>query len=225
VLVATAAIALVVAAIGVTALARRAASPPRALAGPVGATQDEQEPAKGMFLVARRALSDPNFSESVVLLLQYSDHGAMGLIINRRTELALSDLLPDLDLAGPSDDRVFAGGPVSRDRVVMLVRSDDELEDAQVVFQDVQVSRSRELLERLVREGGDGERFRVYVGYAGWGPGQLDVEIDRGDWHVMPGNSDVVFHRRPGGVWHRLLPRMPDQVARDRIRRAERFPG
>ncbi len=159
-------------------------------------------PAKGKFLVARPNLLDPNFAHTVVLLFDYGEHGAAGVIVNRPTEARLQDLLPEIEGAEESEAGVYLGGPVLPQGVVVLLRADSAPEGAQEVFDDVHVSANRDLLERLVKGGGT---FRVYAGYAGWGAGQLDWEIRRGSWHLLPADAETVFGEKPEEVWRKLL--------------------
>lgn len=160
--------------------------------------------AKGKFLVASRNIMDPFFSESVVLLINYGQNGAMGLIINRPTEMKLSVLFPEvqgLDEAEP----LFFGGPVDRQRMILLVRSGSGPEDALRIFDGIYISASRTVLERMAGSPASGESFRVYSGYAGWAPGQLEAEIARGDWHVLQADAETVFKKDPSGVWPDLI--------------------
>jgi putative transcriptional regulator len=160
-------------------------------------------PGKGKFLVARRQLIDPNFNQTVVLLVEHSEEGALGLVINRPTEVKLSDVL-EIDGAARLVEPVYSGGPVAHGRMLMLLRAPETPEGAQPVFEDVHSSGSRELLERLVTQQGAVEHFRVYAGHAGWAPGQLEAEIERGGWHVAPADSDLVFSMAPENVWPEL---------------------
>jgi putative transcriptional regulator len=159
-------------------------------------------------LIAARDLIDPNFTESVVLLLAYDSKGAMGLIVNRETGVKLSELLPELefetgDQPGPE---VFAGGPVSTNSLLLLVRSAEPIDSAEHVFENVYTSASRELLEELATRPGL-RRYRAYAGYAGWGPGQLEREVETGSWRILAANSADVFDSSPGEVWRRLIRR------------------
>jgi len=161
--------------------------------------------ARGTLLVATPDLPDPNFMRTVVLVLSYGADGAMGLIVNRRTDLDLPDVVPDLESPRSPRQLVYAGGPVSPEVVLMLVRSRDEMKDAVRVFDDVWVSDSRELLERFAKKPNKSV-FRVYAGYAGWAPMQLDAEVGRGDWIVIPADGDIVFNDSPSQVWRSLVP-------------------
>lgn len=184
-------------------------------------------PARGMFLVASRNLVDPNFSESVVLLLEYDAKGALGLIVNRPTKLQLTDLLPDIEELKDRVDIVYVGGPVSKDRVVLLMRSDSHPQGSGRVFADTYVSSSMETLRQVVSTDGKSGTFHAYVGYAGWGPGQLDGEISRGDWFLSPGEESLVFDRDAEEIWPELIEKNSGQWVRHgppRLQVATRHP-
>jgi len=177
-----------------------------------------EDPDHGKFLVASRDLSDPNFRQTVVLLLGHSPQGAMGLVVNRPAGAPMNEILGEVDDLVTDDDTLFWGGPVTRGEVFVVFRATDAPEGAARVFGDVHVSRRIELLRRLLTSG-DPETFRVLVGYAGWAPGQLDAEIERGDWSVLPADPAIVFDAEPETVWGRLVPPDPTGVARNDGRR------
>jgi len=187
---------------------------------PVTLSPDARPPgddlARGKFLIASRGLLDPNFAESVVLLLEYDAQGALGLIVNRPTEVQLTDLLPEVEELKERADVVYVGGPVSKDRIVLLMRSDQHPRDSGRVFADTYVSSSMETLKHAVTLAGEGEIFHAYVGYAGWGPGQLDNEVSRGDWYVSPAEEAIVFDRAADEIWHELIKKNSGQWVRTR---------
>ncbi len=162
-------------------------------------------PARGMFLIASRGLLDPNFSESVVLLLEYDAQGALGLIVNRPTEVQLTDLLPEVEELKERTDVVYLGGPVSKNRIVLLMRTAQHPADSGRVFADTYVSSSMETLKQAVALSREEVTFHAYVGYAGWGPGQLDDELSRGDWHITPAEEAMVFDRASDEIWPELI--------------------
>lgn len=186
---------------------------------PVAAAPDARPPsyapARGMFLVASRDLVDPNFSESVVLLLEYDAKGALGLIVNRPTKVQLTDLLPDIDELKERVDIVYAGGPVSKNRVVLLMRSERHPLGSGRVFADTYVSSNMETLKQAVSLSGEGATFHAYVGYAGWGPGQLDRELSRGDWYLSPAEESLVFDRAAEEIWPELIEKNSGRWVRD----------
>lgn len=161
--------------------------------------------AKGKFLVASRTLLDPNFSRTVILLVDYDrDGGAIGVIVNRPTEVALVDALPEVRELRARKDVVYLGGPVALDRMLLLVRTRNQPPQSLRVFDRVFASGSLDALRRSMKRG---DAIRAYAGYAGWGPGQLDMEVNRGDWFIGPADSDAVFSERPTDVWDRLVDR------------------
>jgi putative transcriptional regulator len=161
--------------------------------------------AKGRFLVASRNLSDPNFAETAIFLIDYHRRGAMGLVINRPTAVPLAKVWPNMKGLQQRSDTVYIGGPVATRRVILLIRSSRTLDDAQQIIDNIHVSTSQKILARLVDRASAAEQFRVYAGYAGWGPGQLEREVARGDWHVLPADAATVFDTAPADVWLTLI--------------------
>ncbi|MFN3323109.1 MAG: YqgE/AlgH family protein [Bryobacteraceae bacterium] len=167
----------------------------------------------GKFLVASRDLPDPNFSETVVLLTQYDEEAVMGLVINRPTRIPLSRVFEEVQDAKGGSDPIFSGGPVRTAGVLALHRSPTKVEEAQRIFDDVYLVSTTRLLEKLLLAGPDRSVFRVYLGYAGWAPGQLEREVELGAWHIFPGDSAAVFHLEPESVWPRLIRRTETVIA------------
>jgi len=171
--------------------------------------------APGKFLVAHRDLHDPNFAETVILLLHYDeDEGAMGLIINRQTKVPISRALKSLKEAEGRSDPIYLGGPVDRTSIQSLLRSPTKLDEADHVFADVYTISSQRLLQDALHAGTGATAFRVYLGYAGWGPGQLELEVEAGGWWVFPGDARNVFDAHPETLWARLIERTERQIAR-----------
>ena len=178
------------------------------------ATAQVEQLARGKFMVASRDLGDPNFAQSVILLMRYDDEqGAMGLIINRRSDVPVSRLLADLKEAKHRSDLVYLGGPVELSSVLALLRSANKPNDSERVFGDVFLISSKALLQKTLLTKVDTEQFHVYVGYAGWGPGQLEHEVDLGAWHILSADAAEVFHSDPETVWPRLIRRTQLQIA------------
>jgi len=169
----------------------------------------------GKFLVAGRNLGDPNFSETVVLILRYDeDQGAMGLIINRGSDVTLSRVLHELKEAKDRSDTVYVGGPVETENVLALLRSPDPPSDAQRIFSSVHLITTKDALEKALSEKLEPANFHVYLGYAGWGPGQLEHEISLGAWKILPPDAGSVFDADPDAVWPRLIRRTETRIAR-----------
>ena len=163
-------------------------------------------PGRGMFLLAAPRLRDPNFARTVVLLLEYDETGALGLVINRPTEASLHDVLAT-PLPNSEGHAVFAGGPVELRRLIALLRSPVAVDGAERLFGDVHASGSMDTLRRMLERDGHAADVHAYLGYAGWAPGQLDAEIARGDWIVTPADAESVFDTPPVDVWPNLMRR------------------
>ena len=171
--------------------------------------QSEVKLSKGNLLVASRHLRDPNFSETVVLLVSYDRYGALGLVINRPTDVRLSVVFPEIEELKGRTDALFIGGPVAVNRFMFLVRADSQPADSHRVFEDVFVSSSETTFRQMIQE--KRKELRVYAGHAGWAPGQLDAEISRGDWHILPHDKETIFNKPPSEIWPELIRRSSGQ--------------
>ena len=193
---------------------------------------------RGRVLVASRRLRDRNFFRTLVLLIEHGGDGAMGLVVNRPTDATVRDTLaghfevPEGDPAG--DAAVYAGGPVEPNALFVLHNSEAHAEGERPLVPPpaprLFAGHSREAFAGLVEEAGaldDGEpagnadaavpRYRVFAGCAGWGPGQLEGELARGDWRLAPGAAvlpgaadpaDPVFGPDPYPAWHAATARL-----------------
>ncbi len=160
---------------------------------------------KGMFLVASRGLVDPNFRRSVVLLVAHDQDGAMGVIVNRRTDLTLSTVLPDIEELADRPDQLFVGGPVASSQIILLLRAADPPRNSQHVFNDVYFSGSLTTLMDYLEDQALAGAMHAYAGYAGWAPGQLEGELERGDWNLVSADAETVFSESPEEMWPELI--------------------
>ena len=167
----------------------------------------EELPARGKFLVAGRNLVDPRFRETVVLLIDYNAEGAAGLIINRPTEVPVAEVLPLVPGIKERADVVYYGGPVEGHRMLMLIRSGEKPEESGRVFGNVYVSASRNTLERMLGSHKTEKQLRIYAGYAGWMPRQLDWEVSRGDWLIVSADAGSIFEKKSSEIWRELFQR------------------
>jgi putative transcriptional regulator len=163
--------------------------------------------ANAIFLVAGRNLADPNFAQTVVLVTHPPEGAPIGVIINRPLPDLLADVLSDQPLLKGRKDVLYFGGPVSRQGLVFLVRSPKPPPGATPVLPNVFFVSDPDLIEKLLQRKNPLEGLRVYAGYSGWGPGQLQREIARGDWFVTPADAATVFDRDPKGIWPELIER------------------
>jgi len=167
----------------------------------------------GKLLISSRGLGDPNFAESVVLLIQYDQHGAVGLMINRRTEATISRVLKDVDTAKRGADQVYIGGPVELDVVLALLKSQKKPDEAASVLNDVYVVSTKPSLEKALSASSGAGDLRVYLGYCGWGGGQLENELRLGGWWIFSGDAAQVFDPHPDTLWSRLITRTEQEIA------------
>jgi putative transcriptional regulator len=159
---------------------------------------------RGQLLVAGPALLDPNFWRTVVLIVEHNEEGALGLVLNRPSETSVAEAVPQLEALLESEDRLFIGGPVQPSAVIVLAEFEDPTDAALIAFDDVGVlgtGPSPEDLTAGVRSG------RAFLGHAGWGPGQLDGELERGDWILEPATLDDAFSADPRALWSEVLTR------------------
>jgi len=161
------------------------------------------ESLRGHLLIAGPALVDPNFWRTVVLVGEHNEEGALGVVLNRSSETPVGEALPELAELAEGMGPVHVGGPVQPSAVVVLA------DFADVEGADSLVLESVGFLPAEVDPTALGElrRARVYVGYAGWGPGQLDDELEEGSWIVEPALPEDVFTDDPEGLWSDVLRR------------------
>lgn len=156
-------------------------------------------------LIATPALTDPNFQQSVAFVCAHNDEGAMGIIINRPTNISLGEILSQMDLSPEapeiSEIPVFEGGPVHRDRGFIIHRPSSSYESTINVSNELGVSTSRDILEAISRGNGPNQAL-VALGYAGWGAGQLESELAENAWLPIPVDLDIVFETPPEKRWH-----------------------
>ena len=148
------------------------------------------------FLLAMPNMADPNFSGAVVLIAEHSERGALGLVVNKPTTMTLATLLERIDLAHHDDDQarmpVFFGGPVQTDRGFVLHQPQGEWNSTVAIGKDLSLTTSKDVLE-AVAAGEGPERLLVTLGYAGWGPGQLEAEITQNAWLTVTADPALLF--------------------------------
>lgn len=183
------------------------------LATPAPRTSDSSPTlaaAQGRFLVARHGMADPRFARTVVLIVEHGVEGSLGLIVNRRTRLSLDSAFD----GAPNDRHLWLGGPVSTERASLLLRGDDDAPPvaARRVLPGVFMSTSGGLIREVLEERPADPGYRVYAGYSGWGPSQLEAELSRGDWHVREASVEQIFGEDGDALWQQLIPRRGNWV-------------
>ena len=180
-------------------------------------------PSKGMLLIARRGMPDPRFRQTVILLAAHDEGGSLGLIINRASDTKLTRLLPELDDIDKQGHRVYIGGPVGIQQIKFLVRNSNDLDTALHIMDDLYISGNQLILEEMLNQDMPPTKLRIYLGYAGWGPSQLDGELDRRDWYLRKANMAEIFSNRPESIWQDLIEhyepegQLVDLKSRDRL--------
>ena len=146
------------------------------------------ESLKGQFLVAGKQLRDPNFFRSVVLMVEHSDSGSMGLVVNRPSNVSVARALSGHYELPENDELVYVGGPVEPSALFVLHSAGEFEEHHSDVVPGIFVGSSPEVFERVIArvvDDTDELLFRIFAGCAGWAPGQLELEVARGAWHVV----------------------------------------
>lgn len=169
-------------------------------------------PLTGRLLVATPALRDPNFARSVVLVLDNDAEGSLGVIVNRPTPVAVGDILPTWSAHATAPGVVFQGGPVARDSALGLVavRVSEEPLGVRTLYDRMGLVDLDVPPEVVVPEL---SAIRIFAGYAGWGPGQLEGEVARGDWYVLPAEEGDAFTDDPALLWRQVLRRQGGTLA------------
>ncbi len=163
------------------------------------------ESLRGKLLIASPALVDPNFARTVVLIAEHTEDGAMGLVLNRPATSTVGEAVPDLAWLGDGEDPVFVGGPVAETAVIVLAEFErpdlaGALVDGDLGFIGTDADDPDEL-DGAIR------RARVFAGHSGWGPGQLEGELEEEAWIVEPPRREEVFTAEPDELWAAVLRR------------------
>jgi putative transcriptional regulator len=174
-------------------------------------------------LVASPQLQDPNFSNTVLLLVEHTKHGAFGLIINRPTEVPAANLIASEEVKLPKEIPAWTGGPVGTDSgLIMCPTVDGPIIEKEKLCEGLILSASRAALEAIANHANTfhtqlaaqkedptyvvaNHPFRFIVGYAGWGPGQLDDELRYGSWIELPLDLNLIFHTPWSKMWDKAI--------------------
>jgi len=176
------------------------------LLAPPCATAQQHLPANGVLLVAKPSLNDRNFSRTVVLVTQTEDGSTVGVIVNRPTTLKLSEFLSDEIPTGNYREPIYFGGPVMLNALVSLFRSETPpAAPAFHVLKDVYLTMHQDNIENLLKD--TTARYRIYAGFSGWLPHQLESEMMRDSWYFLPADEATVFREKADGLWEELLER------------------
>lgn len=172
-----------------------------------------EEPKPGMVLAASVSVRDGVFDQTVCVILDADANGALGVVLNRLSEYELDAVLPGWSGICSFPAQLFDGGPVSQEGAICLatpVREDEEPPGWRCLFDRVGLLHLDTPLEIVTGAYAD---LRIFAGYAGWGPGQLERELGDGMWHVLPTSPADVFDPEPTTLWRRILRRQGGDLA------------
>jgi putative transcriptional regulator len=159
----------------------------------------------GHFLVATPVIATPPFARSVILMLEHDESGAVGLILNAETAIPVSDHLPEIAHLTSEPSTVFVGGPVASDTAVLLGRSDGGSFLRPTALDNIGILDVDSI-------PGDLEALRVFAGYSGWSPWQLEAELDSGSWWALPVERGLVFEKNTSAMWNRVVASAPGTI-------------
>ncbi|MGD0492294.1 MAG: YqgE/AlgH family protein [Steroidobacteraceae bacterium] len=165
------------------------------------ASDPDAKPPTAILLVPRDDLPDPSFSDSLVLVMNNLGPGPIGVIINRPMQIPVSHLFPELGRLAKLTDKVYFGGPVDLDTVWFLFRAATRPEHAIQTCEGVYLSADRQLLRQLLDRDKPMAGLRIFVGHAGWAPGQLEAEIERRDWSLKRVDVEAIFGGKADHPW------------------------
>jgi putative transcriptional regulator len=184
----------------------RAAALLFALAAAAPALAQQSLPANGLFLIAKPTLLDPNFAKTVVLVTQTEDSSTVGVIINRPSELKLSQFFSQEFPTQNYRDPIYIGGPVMRQVIIAVYRSETVPAAAAFhVLKNIYLTMHPDNITLLL--AAPEAQYRLYAGFSGWAPRQLESEFMRDGWYVLPADEAMVFRESAEGLWEELLER------------------
>jgi putative transcriptional regulator len=170
----------------------------------VATAASAQGPARTLFLIARPGLPDPNFRETVVLATQEEGAEATGVIINRPTNRSLAEILPS-ERFKPFKDPIFFGGPVAPQGLFAVFQADRFSGAAVPMLPGLYLAVVPDSVDALL--GNPPPKIRFFSGYSGWAPGQLQAELERGDWLIVDADADTVFRKDTSRLWQDMVRR------------------
>lgn len=161
--------------------------------------------APGKILVSPRDSPDPHFANSVIVLARYDRSGALGLMIHYKSDLTVQKALKDIKSAEKRTDPIYVGGPVDIPVALGLLRSKSAPEGGDRVAGDLYLMTSRQSIGQAFAAGRSAADLRIFIGYAGWGPRQLEGEVRRSGWYIFDYDESLVFDEHPDTLWNRMI--------------------
>lgn len=175
---------------------------------------ETREISRGKFLIATRlSMRDPRFGESIVLIVRHGSEGTLGLILNHPTQLTVHEVFPDITDALHLTNVVYLGGPVAPRQFSLLVRTNKKFQGSWQVTENTSFSSDPEAIKDWVARETQKDKIRLFAGYSGWAPGQLQSEIAVGAWELWPADEKTIFEIDPEQMWEELSRRTTLQQA------------
>jgi len=170
--------------------------------------------AQGKIIVTPRDSPDPHFANSVIVLANYGPSGALGLMIHYKSDLTIQKALTGLKGTEKRTDMVFVGGPVEIPMVFALLRSKAAPEGVSHVTGNLYLMTAKQSITAALIAGRPASDLRIFIGYSGWGPGQLEREVRRSGWFIFDYDESIVFDEHPDTLWDRLIVKTERRIAR-----------
>ena len=177
------------------------------VSGSVTPSIGDERQVLGFFLVASEAMKDPRFKETVILVTPHHRGEVVGVVVNKPTEIAVSTLFPQNELKDEHSRQLYFGGPLSGQSLLFLIRSKKQPQASLRIFDDVFLSADSKVLEQVLHHPKPFAGLRIFSGYAGWKPGQLEAEVEKGYWQLREADTEILFNTEPGLIWRKLLDR------------------
>jgi len=174
------------------------------ISGSVTPSVGDERQVPGFFLVASEKMQDPRFKQSVILVTPHHRGEVVGVVVNKPTEIAVSTLFPQSELKDEHSRQLYFGGPVSGQSLLFLIRSKKQPKASLRIFENVFLSADSKVLEQVLRHPKPFTGLRVFSGYAGWKPGQLEAEVKKGSWLLREADTEILFNTEPGLIWRKL---------------------
>jgi putative transcriptional regulator len=174
------------------------------ISGSVTPSVGDERQVPGFFLVASEEMQDPRFKQAVILATPHHRGEVVGVVVNKPTEIAVSTLFPQSELKDEHSRQLYFGGPVSGQSLLFLIRSKKQPKASLRIFENVFLSADSKVLEQVLRHPRPFAGLRVFSGYAGWKPGQLEAEVKKGNWLLREADTEILFNTEPGLIWQKL---------------------
>lgn len=162
------------------------------------------EPKKGRFLVATKNLAHSSFKETVIFVTHFSSLGATGITINRPANIPINEAFPNIKELSDVNESLYLGGPVHTNGIFVLLKTKRPHAGMKEVTKDIYFTAGLSSVVHSIPKAIEGESTRAYAGYSGWGPGQLQAEIKRGDWIIVEADPEIIFENNDSGLWQKL---------------------